>query len=97
MTDWLHRYAYAPPKEDRVYLERERVATTCPACGSGDVRRYPVAAHWGPRIVTKCQDCFHVLALERPTAADDWPPFRPVSYDWEASPSERASRDHESR
>ncbi|MEN0134109.1 MAG: hypothetical protein AAGC80_03120 [Rhodococcus sp. (in: high G+C Gram-positive bacteria)] len=34
-----------------------------------------------------------MLALERPTVEDNWPPFRSVTYDWEASPSERAGRD----
>lgn len=86
--NWAERYNYQRPDEDRVYLERTPVDATCPGCGGDDVRRYPVAAHLGPRIATKCQACFHVLALERPTADDAWPPFRSVTFDWLASPAE---------
>ena len=75
------------PTEAYLHVARKPVDATCPACASRDVRRYPVVAALGPRIVTKCQDCFHVLALDRPRPEDDWPPFRAVAYDW---PSSRA-------
>jgi len=42
-------------------------------------------------MVVKCQACFHQLAVEKPKDEDNWPPFRAVAYDWEPSPSERAS------
>lgn len=90
---WYARYSQQAPPRGPVYLEREKVeGAECPECGSADVRRYPIANHYGPRMVTKCLDCFHVLALDKPTAEDNWPPFRAVTYDWDASPAERASR-----
>lgn len=94
MTTWLDRLVFQTPREERIYLERALVPdATCPACGSSDVRRYPIANHKGARMATKCQACMHVLKVERPAFEDNWPPFRAVAYDWEASPSERASRD----
>lgn len=98
MLTWYARYTQQSPTDERVYVIRTEVpGTDCPDCGGTDVRRYPIANHHGPRMVTKCQDCFHVLALDRPTEEDNWPPFRAVTYDWEASPSERASRELSSR
>jgi hypothetical protein len=94
VSDWSRRYTYPAPPTEQVYLVRERVSGQgCPECGGEDVRRYPIAAHMGPRIVTKCQACFFVLSLDRPVAADNWPPFRSVTYDWDAAPAERAARD----
>lgn len=94
MLTWYARYTQLAPDAERVYVERTPVeGSNCPECGSDDVKRYPIANHLGPRMVTKCQACFHVLALDRPTAEDNWPPFRSVTYDWDASPSERASRE----
>jgi hypothetical protein len=91
---WNHRYTQQRPDQQRLTVERTPMpGTSCPTCGGSDVRRYPIANHRGPRIVTKCQTCFHVLALDKPKEEDHWPPFRSVSYDWEASPSERASRE----
>ncbi|AHH17564.1 hypothetical protein NONO_c27720 [Nocardia nova SH22a] len=91
---WHHRYTQQRPEQRFVHVERIPVpGVSCPACDSTDIRRYPIANHLGPRMVTKCQRCFEVLALDRPAEADNWPPFRSVTYDWEASPSERAGRD----
>ena len=91
---WEHRYTFQRPTEQRLYVERVPVpGLTCPTCGSDDIRRYPIANHLGPRIATKCQACFTSLAIDRPTEEDNWPPFRSVTYDWEASLSERASRE----
>jgi hypothetical protein len=42
-------------------------------------------------MVTKCQACYFSLAVDVPELADNWPPFRSLSYDWEPSPAERAS------
>lgn len=64
--------------------------TTCPQCGGHDVRRYPVGWYKGPRMVVKCQDCYHTLEVQIPGPEDAWPPFRASAYDWEASPAERA-------
>jgi hypothetical protein len=90
---WYARYSQQAPPPGPIYLERKKVeGAECPECNSSDVRRYPIANHHGPRMVTKCQDCFHVLALDKPTEEDNWPPFRAVTYDWPASPAERASR-----
>jgi ssDNA-binding Zn-finger/Zn-ribbon topoisomerase 1 len=78
-----------PPKH--TIVERQLVeGQRCPECGSEDVRRYPVGWVRGPRIVVKCQHCFHALSVERPTREDAWPPFRSATYDWDVSPSERA-------
>jgi hypothetical protein len=90
---WEHRYTYSRPTEQQLFVTREPVDATCPKCGGTDVARYPIANHLGPRIATKCQACLTSLAIDRPTAADNWPPFRSVTYDWEASLGERASRE----
>jgi predicted RNA-binding Zn-ribbon protein involved in translation (DUF1610 family) len=91
---WQHRYTQQPPAEAQIYVQRETVAdTTCPRCGGTTIRRYPIANHLGPRIATKCQDCLYALTVDRPKEEDLWPPFRSVTYDWEASPAERASRE----
>jgi hypothetical protein len=92
-TDWLDRMLYPRPTEDRIYAVREPVeGAVCPSCGSGDVRRYPIANHFGPRMTTTCQSCLHILKVERPALEDNWPPYRSVTYDWAASPAERAAR-----
>lgn len=94
MASWFDRYIQPMPLEERLSVVREAVAgAVCPECGSDDVRRYPVATHQAARMVTKCQACMHCLAIERPKADDRWPAFRAVTYDWEASPAERASRE----
>ncbi len=94
MTSWIERVIYSPPKEERIFLERKLIpGATCPECGSDNIRRYPIACHLGPRMVTKCQICMHIVKLEHPTLEDKWPPYRAVAYDWEASPAERASRE----
>ena len=93
MPDWVDRILYPRPTEERVYAAREPVAgASCPTCASTDVRRYPIANHLGPRITITCQDCLHVLRVERPAPQDNWPPYRAVAYDWEPSLAERASR-----
>jgi hypothetical protein len=93
MSSWVERYIQMSPPEGELRVERVPVeGATCPECGGGDVRRYPVSAYVGARIAVKCQDCLHTLSLTRPAAEDNWPAFRSVTYDWEASPSERAAR-----
>jgi hypothetical protein len=93
MPDWVDRILYPRPSEERVYAAREPLAgASCPACASTDVRRYPIANHLGPRITITCQNCLHVLRVERPAPQDNWPPYRAVAYDWEPSLAERASR-----
>lgn len=81
----VDRLLFPPPAEDKIFVERKPVDDTCPKCGSTDVRRYPVANYIGPRMVTKCQDCFHHLATDVPTADDHWPPWRSATLDWIAS------------
>lgn len=94
MASWVDRYIQPFPAEEQLTVVREPVpGATCPECGSDDVRRYPVATHQAARMVTKCQACLYSLAVDRPTEHDRWPAFRAVTYDWEASPAERASRD----
>lgn len=91
---WNHRYTQTPPPDKRLYVERTPVdGLTCPNCGGTDIRRYPIANQYGPRITTTCQTCLTPLKVQRPTEADNWPPFRSVTYDWPASVGERAARD----
>ncbi|WP_216854675.1 hypothetical protein [Rhodococcus opacus] len=91
---WQHRYTQQAPAEKQIRVELVPVTgVTCPRCGGADIRRYPIANHLGPRMATKCQDCLYPLAFNRPTESDNWPPFRAVTYDWEASPAERAARE----
>jgi ssDNA-binding Zn-finger/Zn-ribbon topoisomerase 1 len=86
------RMIFTTPPAEAMTVEKVAVAgETCPKCGSEDVRRYPVGNFLGPRMVVKCQACYHSLRVERPAVEDNWPPFRTATYDWEASPSERAS------
>lgn len=70
------------PEQERLRVERKPVDATCPACGSSDVARYPIANFIGPRMVTKCQTCFHHLATDIPTEDDHWPPWRSATRDW---------------
>jgi hypothetical protein len=67
-------------------------ALSCPRCGSSDIARYPIGHYKGPRVVTKCQACYHSLSVDRPLPEDSWPPFRSATYDWEPSAAERAAR-----
>jgi hypothetical protein len=91
---WNHRYTQARPESQRLYVERVPVVgLTCSNCSGTDIRRYPIANHFGPRIATTCQGCLVSLKVEVPTAEDNWPPFRSVTYDWPASVGERAARD----
>ena len=90
---WYERYIFAPPSESNLVLERVQVEGACPECGGHDIRQYPIANYLGPRIVTKCQDCMGVVEMRKPRPDEHWPPFRAVTYDWDASPSERAARD----
>jgi ssDNA-binding Zn-finger/Zn-ribbon topoisomerase 1 len=86
------RQIFATPAPEDLVVKKEPVAgRTCPECGSDDISRYPVGHFKGPRMVVKCQNCFHPLAVERPREEDNWPPFRAVAYSWDPSPSERAS------
>lgn len=80
-----------PPTEAMTVVKEPVQGQTCPQCGSDDVRRYPVGWYKGPRMVVKCQACYHSLSVDRPALEDNWPPFRTATYDWAASPSERAS------
>jgi predicted RNA-binding Zn-ribbon protein involved in translation (DUF1610 family) len=81
----VDRLLFPEPAEQFLVVERKPVEATCPRCGSTDVRRYPVANFIGPRMVTKCQDCFEHLAVDVPTVDDHWPPWRSATIDWPAS------------
>ena len=86
------RMIFTTPSREEMVVRKEPVADAeCPQCGGDDVRRYGVGWFKGPRMVVKCQACYHTLAVERPRPEDNWPPFRWASYDWEASPAERAA------
>jgi predicted RNA-binding Zn-ribbon protein involved in translation (DUF1610 family) len=93
MSSWTTRYITPSRSPEELVVPREDLAeVTCPHCGGEEVQRYPVACVLGARMTITCQSCLHVLALERPRAEDNWPPFRSTTYDWEASASERAAR-----
>jgi hypothetical protein len=81
----LERLMPLPPTSDRISVERLPVDATCPQCGSRNVARYPVANFIGPRMVTKCQDCFHSLSVDVPTPDDQWPPWRSATTDWQTT------------
>lgn len=81
----MSSYPHTVAEGSRISVERQPVEEVCPKCKGTDVRRYPVAAALGPRIAIKCQDCFHVLRLERPRREDGWPPFRPRTLGWRGS------------
>jgi predicted RNA-binding Zn-ribbon protein involved in translation (DUF1610 family) len=83
----VERLIFGPPAEKFLHVQRTPVEATCPRCGSADVARYPVANYVGPRIVTKCQECFYHLSVDMPTADDHWPPWQSATMDW---PSSRA-------
>ncbi|WP_131766088.1 hypothetical protein [Candidatus Protofrankia californiensis] len=78
----VERMFFPRPEEERIFVSRTPVEATCPKCGSTNVARYPVANFIGPRMVTKCQDCFHHLAVEVPADDDHWPPWRAPTWGW---------------
>jgi len=49
------------PQAERLYVERQPVAATCPECGGSDVRAYRVLSEGGWWQVEKCQDCLASL------------------------------------
>lgn len=81
----VDRLLFSRPETARVYVERHRVDGTCARCGAEALARYPVANYLGPRMVTKCQACFHHLSTERPAPEDNWPAWRAPAHDWPAS------------
>lgn len=88
---WTDTILYPRPTEPFITVKREPVADQqCPECGSSDIRRYPLVDWMGAKIATKCQSCFHVLALREPVREDQWPPYWPVTHDWAPSLAERA-------
>lgn len=88
------RMVFQTPGPDEMTVVKTPLAgQTCPQCGGTDIARYPVGHVMGPRIVTKCQACYFSLAVDRPTVQDNWPPFRSLTYDWDASRSESARRE----
>jgi ssDNA-binding Zn-finger/Zn-ribbon topoisomerase 1 len=86
------RMVFMTPGLEDMYVAKASVeGQTCPECSGTDIKRYPVAHFTGPRIVVKCQSCYHSLSVERPALEDNWPPFRAATYDWDAADSEHAS------
>jgi hypothetical protein len=87
------RMIFQTPAADQMSVSKTPVeGLTCPVCVSTDIARYPIGSYKGPRMVTKCQACYHSLSVDRPAIEDNWPPFRSATYDWEPSPAERASQ-----
>lgn len=81
----VDRLLFLPPAEEFLSVERKPVEGTCPRCSSTNIARYPVANYIGPRMVTKCQDCFEHLATDVPTQDDHWPPWRSATLEWKPS------------
>lgn len=81
----VDRLLFPRPETARVYVERTPVEGTCPACGKAALARYPVANYLGPRMVVKCQECFHHVSVTRPEPEDRWPAWRAPARDWPAS------------
>ncbi|KAF0964796.1 hypothetical protein [Rhodococcus sp. T7] len=81
----VDRLLFPRPETDRVYVERTAVDGECPSCGATSLARYPVANHLGPRMVVKCQECFHHVSVTRPEPEDNWPAWRSPARDWPAS------------
>jgi hypothetical protein len=85
------RMIFQTPGSDQMTVIKTPVeGLACPACGGDEIARYPIGWYKGPRIVTKCQACYHSLSVDRPALEDNWPPFRAATYDWKPSPAEQA-------
>ncbi|MEA2216246.1 MAG: hypothetical protein QOK19_1807 [Solirubrobacteraceae bacterium] len=81
----IERLVFPRPTEQYLKVARVPVEEKCPRCSSSDVARYPIANHIGPKMITRCQSCFEILALDTPEPEDNWPPFKPATLDWDAS------------
>jgi hypothetical protein len=81
----VDRLLFPRPEAERLVVERTPMDARCDACGSTDVARYPVANFLGPRIVTKCQACFHHLDTRHPEPGDHWPPWQAATVGWSAT------------
>jgi hypothetical protein len=81
----VDRLLFPRPEAPRVYVERTPVDGSCPSCGASSLARYPVANFLGPRMVVKCQDCFHHVSTTRPEPDDHWPAWRAPARDWATS------------
>lgn len=81
----VDRLLFPRPDSERIYVEKKPVDGTCAACGRSELARYPVANYLGPRMVVKCQSCFHHASVTRPRPEDNWPAWRSPAHDWPAS------------
>jgi ssDNA-binding Zn-finger/Zn-ribbon topoisomerase 1 len=92
------RMIFSTPPAAAMVVEKVPVeGISCPKCGSDDIRRYPVGWVFGPRMTVKCQVCYYALSNDKPELEDNWPPFRTLTYDWEASLAERPTPEAEKR
>jgi hypothetical protein len=81
----IDRLMFQRPDEEFIFVERTPVEGLCPSCGAARLARYPIANSMGPRIAVKCQECLHAVSIEKPTAADHWPPWASATEDWPTS------------
>jgi hypothetical protein len=81
----LENILYPRPTEEFISVNRNLVDGTCPKCGGKDIKRYPIASYLGPKMTTKCQNCFYHLSIDEPKVEDRWPPFRSLAFDWQSS------------
>ena len=56
---------YPRPNQPQLFVTKEDVQGTCPACGSQALKRYPVLSEGGWWMTTKCQHCLCSVQRER--------------------------------
>jgi ribosomal protein L37AE/L43A len=56
---------YPRSDQQQIFVVRENVQGECPACGSRDLKRYPVLSEGGWWMTTKCQQCLFSVQRER--------------------------------
>lgn len=50
---------------ERTAVQRQRIDSSCPECGSHEIERYRVLSDGGWWVVTKCQKCLFSIRRER--------------------------------
>jgi hypothetical protein len=57
-------HSFPRPQEARLYVERQAVEGSCPACGAEDLAAYRVLGEGGWWDVCKCQSCLTSVRRE---------------------------------
>lgn len=53
------------PAEPTLYVEKQAIDGSCPACGATELFRYPALSEGGWWDVVKCANCLHSVERER--------------------------------